>query len=282
MIITKEIEIIADWANIKRYEELGYGEMKQGDKFIIKVEHLKSNSLKKVEIECDFCGAIIKRRYGSYLDNIERDGKFCCGKCKKYRYKETCLEKYGVDNTSKLPETHNKIKETCLERYNDTNFRNTKKAKETKLEKYGDEVFVNRLKYKETCLERFGVENASQSPEIFSKQQKARYEIHQHIETGLYYQGSYEKDFLDNYYDKVKIIKMDSIPYKYKNKNKKYFPDFFLPEHNLIVEIKSIYTYDKYVKKNKSKQKSCINLGYKHIFIINKNYSELESIIYSF
>jgi hypothetical protein len=95
----------------------------------------------------------------------------------------------------------------------------------------------------------------------------------------LFYQGTYEKDFLDKYYDKLEIVKIKEINYIYKSKNKKYFSDFYLPMFNLIVEIKSTYTYEKYKEQNLKKKQSCIDLGYNFIFIINKNYSYLETII---
>ena len=219
MLISKETEIIADNSNIKRYEELGYGKLKQGDKFIIKIEHIKQNSNCLVDVECDYCGDRYIRKYNQYNANIKNDTKkenrYCCKKCTPERYRESCLLTYGVDNTSKLKEIHEKIKETCKERYNDANYRNPNKTKQTKFEKYGDEVYVNREKYKQTCLERFGFENASQCPEIFDKQQKARLEIKKYKDTDLYYQGTYEKDFLDKYYDKFVIERMTSLKYNF-------------------------------------------------------------------
>ena len=97
----------------------------------------------------------------------------------------------------------------------------------------------------------------------------------------LLYQGSYEKDFIDNYYDKVEIAKPNSINFIFDNKNKVYHPDFYLPKYNLIVEIKSSYTYYKYMCKNISKQKETVNQGFDHIFIIDKNYIEFNKIIYN-
>jgi len=64
------------------------------------------------------------------------------------------------------------------------------------------------------------------------------------------------------------------------NENKVYFPDFFLPELKLIVEIKSNWTYDSNLAKNLQKQKSCLEQGYNFIFIINKNYEEFEKLIF--
>jgi len=73
--------------------------------------------------------------------------------------------------------------------------------------------------------------------------------------------------------------KIKPIPYLYENKNKYYHPDFYYKHLNLIIEIKSNYTYNKELNKNLSKRKSCIEKGYKFIFIIDKKYNEFEKLI---
>lgn len=87
--------------------------------------------------------------------------------------KKTCLEKYGVEVTSQIPETRIQAKETCLEKYGNENFRNTDKAKETCLEKYGVEFTTQtdtmKLKSKETCLEKYGVDSYSMTDDFKDK-----------------------------------------------------------------------------------------------------------------
>ena len=120
MLLSKEVEMKVDWASVKRYESLGYGKMKQGDLFFIKVEDLKPNSLQLVDVSCDYCNVEFKRRYSEYIRNTKIQGKFSCLKCTNNKYKVTCLNKYGIDNISKLPTTHDKIRETSIERYGET------------------------------------------------------------------------------------------------------------------------------------------------------------------
>ena len=96
------------------------------------------------------------------------------------------------------------------------------------------------------------------------------------LDTHLFYQGSFELDFLEKYYDKFKIERGPTIEYEFEDSNKQYFSDFYLPELNLIVEIKSTYTFELSKEKNIEKQKKSISLGYGHIFIIDKNYQEFE------
>ena len=127
----------------------------------------------------------INRRLSKY--GIKKDRK------KVYeKSKQTCLEKYGIENTFQLEIIKEKSKQTKLEKYGDKNYRNkekskqtclekygvehyaqtndfTKKIKQTKLEKYGDENYNNFEKYKETCLKKYGVENTFQNEDIKNK-----------------------------------------------------------------------------------------------------------------
>jgi hypothetical protein len=187
MLLSKEVKITADWSSVNRYETLGYGKMKQGDIFLVKVEDLKPNSGVIVDIICDYCEILIKRKFSEYVRNTSNNGKFCCRSCSPIKYRETCLRKYGVTNTSKLSQTHDKIKSTSLERYGVTSYTKLEEFKENHknkmLEKYGVDSFSKTdewlEKQKKTSLIKFGFENVSQCPEIFSKQQKGRYEIFQ-------------------------------------------------------------------------------------------------------
>ena len=58
---------------------------------------------------------------------------------------------------------------------------------------------------------------------------------------GIYYRGSFEKDFLDKFSDKFEIKQGLSFKYIINEKNRTYHSDFFIPSLNLIVEIKNSY-----------------------------------------
>ena len=287
MLISKSVEITADWSSVKKYEDLGYGKMKQGDIFFILVEHLGKYSEVIVEVQCDFCKNYFRRKYSQYTKNIEKHNLFSCKKCTNNKYKITCMQKYGVENISQLPETHEKIKHSSLERYGVTSYTKLEKFKDDHrakmVEKYGVDSFSKTEEWLEkqkiSSMKKFGVENASQSKEVFSKQQQQRFKIKKYKDTELYYQGSYEKDFLDNFYERIKIETTSPINYIFEDKNKVYFPDFYLPEFNLIVEVKSTYTFNKHYQQNISKKEFCLKSGFNFLFIIDKNYSEFEPII---
>lgn len=86
--------------------------------------------------------------------------------CVKNKRKETCLKRYGVENTSQSEEIKNKIKKTNLE-------------------KYGFE-FVLQLeniknKSKKTCLEKYGYENYSKTKEWYERTKQIRIKNGQQI-----------------------------------------------------------------------------------------------------
>lgn len=205
----------------------------------------------------------------------------------KEKIKQTCLLKYGVENPHQNEEIKEKAKQTLLSKYGVENAFHLEyfkeKAKQTCLLKYGVEhPLQNNYIYKKiekTCLSKYGVRHPSQFNEIHIKQQKSSLKrIHYHNST-LYYQGTYEKDFLDKYYNNIDIENGPTIKYNYEGDNNIYYSDFYIKSKNLIIEIKSDYYYKLHLNKNLTKQKSCIEQGYNFIFIINKDYSKLNEII---
>ena len=105
--------------------------------------------------------------------------KFCSNICAqssdeiKQKIKQTCIEKYGVDNYNKTKESKEKIKQTCLEKYGVEYFWQSdeckEKIKQTCLEKYGVDSPLKsekiRNKCKQTCLEKYGVDNPAKLEE---------------------------------------------------------------------------------------------------------------------
>jgi len=222
---------------------------------------------------------------------------------KTEQFKNSFKVKYGVDCPLKKEEFLNKFKKTNLEKYGFITPLKSEiikdKISKTKKDKYGNENFNNRKKYKDTCLEIFGFENPMMNPEVQNKLKKVmldKYDVEfpsQHeyffkkmLKNGfkinkykdLYYQGSYELDFLEKYYH-IGIKRHNSIKYIYNNKEHIYFPDFYFEPLNLIIEIKSKKWYDENLEKNLAKQKSCQEQGYNFIFLIDKNYEVFNKLI---
>ena len=206
----------------------------------------------------------------------------------KEKTKQSNLKKYGVEYSFQSDIVKNKIKETNLKKYgveySSQNKDNRSKYKITCLKKYGvDNVSksdeIKKLK-QDTCLEKYGVNHTSQVPEFYISQQKSGYRLFFHDNTKLNYRGTYEKHFLDYCFDNNILIERGKrIKYLFDNKEHYYFSDFYYESKNLIIEIKSDWTYNKYKIINDIKRESTEKLGYNYMFIFNKDYKEFEEAI---
>nr|DAU03992.1 MAG TPA: endonuclease-like protein [Caudoviricetes sp.] len=119
------------------------------------------------EHRCLQCNALIPFTWE------KREHKYCSRKCmaasEEWRrlYKESCIERYGVDNCLKSDEVQAKRKATCVEKYGHENPFGSDiikdKIKSTMLEKYGVTSPIQneeiRHKTEETCIKRYGSSN---------------------------------------------------------------------------------------------------------------------------
>ena len=207
---------------------------------------------------------------------LERYGDANYNNMEKQR--NTCLEKYGVSNVCKLPH--------IIER-----------AKQTRIERYGSYSWNNYEKNKHTCIERYGVDSFAKTDDFrrYQSDKLLNAEYQSKLRQGIfdkygtlcptvgsykYYnytlpsgktiklQGyeAYTLDELLKVYDECEITSnvsdMPVIFYQYKGKQHRYYPDFYIPTHNLIIETKSDYTYMKELEKNKLKFEAVKNAGY--------------------
>jgi len=288
MLLTKEVELFISSGNINYLKNLGYTHIHRNEKIIIPIEHLSKGSGKVVSVKCDICEREKEITYAKYIINIKSTGIYCCSeKCGLFKHEKTCLERYGQKNYSKTKDCHNKKKETCLKKYGTENVFQSEiiktQIKKSNIKNYGVE-FVSQLdwvkeKTKNTNLKRYGVKSAIQNSEVFLKQQKSSHKTKFHKQTELYYQGSYEKHFLDFcFINNIKIKRGKNIKY-FLDKERVYFSDFYLEESNLIIEIKSYYTLKRDLKENFAKRRATLKSGYNYIFIIDKNYNEFNNLI---
>lgn len=183
---------------------------------------------------------------------------------------EDLFFKYGVNNISKLLDIKKKKEETCLKNYGVRNPSQNKKIAEK-------QIFT----YKQNYLEKYGVEHPMQRVEIFKKQLLSAYKI-VYYNKELFSQGTYELDFL-NHCEKKNIIDLisngPSLEYELNGKKLVYHADFYIEKYNLIIEVKSTYTYQIDLDKNIAKEKYSKLNGYSFIFIIDKNYEGLDKIL---
>lgn len=252
MIVTKKVDLIISNNIRKRYLDLGYEIPKNKCPTVnVKVEDLLKNSNCKIQSKCDICGKINIISFEKYNKNIDRCGFYSChGKCSRIKFKKTCNIIYGVDNPFELDEIKKKSKNTLLKKYG---VDNSMKLKETKIK--SQKTYLKNLK-----------ENKIND-----------YRIKQ-FNNKIYYQGTYELDFLKKYYN-LGVERAKFINYSFNDDIKIYYPDFYLKEYNLIVEIKSTYIHSLHYKKNIAKEKECLKQGFNYILILDKNYNEFIKII---
>ena len=140
-------------------------------------------------------------------------------------------------------------------------------------------------KAQDTLFERTGFKYALQNPESFQKSQKIRYKT-------LILPSNKEIKFQG--YENVAILELiktfseedlelvgENIPtiwYAMDGKKRRYYPDIYISSKNLIIEVKSTWTYNQHYERNQLKRQACIDLGYEFEFWICSNTKVLEVI----
>lgn len=199
--------------------------------------------------------------------------------------KETCLERYGVENGAQLDSSKLKAKETCVDLYGVDHHSKTSKwknlIKSINLEKYGvnnvSQVGWVKDKKIKTSQKNYGTDYPNQNYEQFKKvfDNSATKKKEYTFPSGriINIQG-YEPDALDVLIYNYKYNEYDiehepfGIEYTFEGKSKMYYPDFYIRSKNLIIEVKSTYTFNKDMIKNIAKEDSCIEQGYNFEFLI--------------
>lgn len=132
------------------------------------------------------------------------------------------MEKYGVKNTSVLPEVRAKIEKTTMERYgvrvSSQSPEIKEKQKQTNLKKYGGVSALQnkavKAKSENTMMEKYGVKRALQNKEIQEKAHQTNIRIHGYdyailaegqTKKTAEMKSKYSKDTLDILYDKDKF-----------------------------------------------------------------------------
>ncbi len=238
-----------------------------------------SNPSKSKEIK-DRIKYSFEEKYGAGITNAMHIQSF------KDKIKETNIEKYGTDKPQLLEQFKKKTDETNLEKYGIEHPQRLQSLKDksaiTCKERYGVSAPQKnkeiRQKSVNTCMEKYGVENSAQDSAIHEKTIKRMYRSKEYIFANgikVTVQG-YEPFAIDSLlkvYDQSEImIETSSNPrISYRddlNKYHYYFPDIYIPKDNLIIEVKSLYTYNKNTPRHLLKQQACLDAGYNFKFMI--------------
>lgn len=200
----------------------------------------------------------------------------------KEKCRNTCIKKYNTDNPAKAQIIKNKIKNTFNKNYGGHPMKDNKikeKVKNTCFKKYGGyPAESNDVKNKmiNTFMEKYGC-FPTQTSKVMEKL------IHSSKSYKKYIMPSgkirniqgYEKfalDILLKEYneEQIKTDRSDIPRIKYINNNKikYYFPDIYIPDKNLIIEVKSSWTYKLNEDINKIKENETKHQGYNFEFWI--------------
>lgn len=170
---------------------------------------------------------------------------------------------------AKWPQTYEKIKRTCLERFG---YEHPSQCPQIidKIKKKWPETYE---KIKATCLERYGYENPMQNPEIFEKSIKNSFRRKEFVFPSgrMVYVMGYEpfalQKLLDEGIDEDDILLGSQIPtiryiHPLDGTHHVYHPDIYIPSKNLLIEVKSVYIYNRQVVMNEAKFEATQTEGY--------------------
>jgi hypothetical protein len=141
-------------------------------------EQLKATEV--AEVECDYCGVILKKRKAEILRGRKEIDKEACSNCRIKKSKEVSMIKYGTTCTLLTKEAQDKRKKTWDKKYGEgghpfSSKEIRKKIKKTMNERYGD-YFTRTQEYREktkkTCQEKYGFDHSGKSELVKFKRKK--------------------------------------------------------------------------------------------------------------
>lgn len=199
----------------------------------------------------------------------------------------TMLEKYGVIHPLQNETILQKMQETVVERYGVSNIMQlpgmSEKMMLSKTAKYGHPSTISTSDMMQEHVDKIAVKhgyssgqftNISQIPEIHAKKLESGYNSKDYVLPSgkvVKIQG-YEDRFLDkaltaleeDYFDFSGIC----FEYSLDGEQHYYFPDFFIPRLNSVIEVKSQYTFYADIEKNIAKSNAMVDSGQTHIFCV--------------
>jgi hypothetical protein len=280
-------------------------------------ERIKKTNLEKYGHTCSLSNKEIRDKVKkTWLNNYGVDNPNKCIDIIN-KTKQTNIRKYGVDNPNKLESVIEKTKKTNLERYGvncflqkeeviqkreDTclkrygfkklfgNINFSEKRKETILNKYGVTQYMLTpefmIKKENSMMKKYGFKHALQCPKIFEKQQKTAFSRKKFIMPSgdiRLVQGfePYALSELIKIYteEQIKTNRNDipKINYLINESPHVYYPDIYIPHENKIIEVKSLWTYNKQKENVIRKGEACIELNYNYeLWIYDKKGKRLQ------
>ncbi len=153
-------------------------------------------------------------------------------------YKQTMLDKYGVEAAMQVKEFFDKGKQTKLEKYGDEYYCDFDKMKKTINQKYGVDWYTQSeefaTQFKITCLNKYGVEHSSKVPTILNKVWESKKR-----------NGTTKSSRLEEYcYDCLKeVFDIEDIERQYIEPRYPFHCDFYIKSLDLFIEVNGTWLH---------------------------------------
>lgn len=185
---------------------------------------------------------------------------------KNEEWKEDYKDKTGYDHPRRDPQVEEKRVRTCIIRYGTVSASNLEETKKKVLE-------TNKIK--------FGASHPFQNSnfyESFSRRSKYLFKDFVFPSGRIIRVQGYEpeiiQELLDSGYceDDIKTgIDCPEIWYNFNNKRRRYYPDIFIPKENLVIEVKSDYTFVNQYEYNIAKREATKAAGFSFQFRVRRS-----------
>ena len=202
------------------------------------------------------------------------------------KVKATMLENHGVEHPSQSAEVKERKKATCLENHGVEHPMQSvevrEKSKASMLKNYGVEHGFQSAEImdraKATLIEKHGVEYALQSPEIFARAQKNSYKSKDYTTPSgqVWNLRGYEPLVAPKLIDEYGEDDIGHVSQQFpriwwtdsKGMRHKYYCDFYVKSHKVVVEVKGPYTVVVDEEKIEATRKAANVLGYGYRLIV--------------
>ncbi len=142
---------------------------------------------------------------------------------------------------------------------------------QTNMERYDSPHFLGSKSYEDTMLERYNGKHPAHVPELFAKQLRNSFATKEYetITGKIFSIQGYENFALDailseGILEDDILTGTENVPMiKYDLRGEHiYYPDIYIVSKNMLIEVKSQYTYDRWKEKNDAKLLACKQQGY--------------------
>ena len=254
------------------------------------------NTEDDVEFIC-FCGSPAKIPFDKFIQG----GRCNTPKCIQQRSKETSMANFGVEHPSQSKEIQEKIMNTSMKNHGvphpmqneEIKNKAIQNQKATVMERYNVDTIMKVKAFRDmciqACIEKYGSENPMHDADVsqHALNMACKGKTFTFPSGRTEHMQGYEPEAIDlllDFYDedeiRTKRSEMPEIFYVGDDaRYKRYYPDFYLPNENLIVEVKSWYTYQNNFRNTDIKRKACEYLGFEYILIMFNEKKELIKFI---